>query len=548
MSGAPGDGRPEAERVSDPADVRWGARLASWGVDREALVVDGRSLSYAGLARAVDETAEALDAHGLRAGDLVAVLAPPSAAGVALFHALLDRRIVLLPLNARLREPEQAEALARLRPTALIVGAGVDTGLAARLAEAGACSLIGFEADGPADPVPVFILRRPLDPSSPDASARLVRRADRARVGAALVLLTSGTSGRSKGVVLTRANLWASAEASMRVLPQARGDRWLLCLPLFHVGGLSILVRSVLGGTAVLLHERFDAEHVARELERGGVTQVSLVATMLARLLEVRGEASSPPSLRVVLLGGGPASAALLARAHAAGYPLAPTYGLTEAASQVATRAPTDPSPEDGDLAGGLRPLPGVELRVVDAQGRPVPVGEEGEIRVRGAIVMQGYLDEPEATAAALDGGWLATGDVGRLDRSGGLRVLDRRSDLIVSGGENVYPAEIESVLQAHPAVAEAGVVGRADEAFGARPVAFVVAREGVPIDLDALARFARERLAGYKAPVAYHVVEALPRTASGKLQRGLLVERLRAIDGAGDASGSGGSDDSGTC
>ncbi|MEZ4290475.1 MAG: class I adenylate-forming enzyme family protein [Myxococcota bacterium] len=192
---------------------------------------------YAGLARAVDGTAEALDAHGLRAGDLVAVLAPPSAAGVALFHALLDRRIVLLPLNARLREPEQAEALARLRPTALIVGAGVDSGLAARLAEAGACSLIGFEADGPADPVPVFILRRPLGPVVTGRIGPARRRADRARVGAALVLLTSGTSGRSKGVVLTRANLWASAEASMRVLPQARGDRWLLCLPLFHVGG-----------------------------------------------------------------------------------------------------------------------------------------------------------------------------------------------------------------------------------------------------------------------------------------------------------------------
>lgn len=174
-------------------------------------------------------------------------------------------------------------------------------------------------------------------------------------------------------------------------------------------------------------------------------------------------------------------------------------------------------------LAGGLVPLSGVEVRISDASDRPVAPGVEGEIQVRGPIVMLGYLGDPEATAQTLRGGWLATGDVGRLDDGGRLRVLDRRSDLIVSGGENVYPAEIESVLGGYPDVAEAGVVGVSDSRFGARPLAFVFWRAGAERDPAALASWCRARLAGYKVPVDFIVVESLPCNASGKpLRRGL--------------------------
>ena len=208
------------------------------------------------------------------------------------------------------------------------------------------------------------------------------------------------------------------------------------------------------------------------------------------------------------------------------GYPIAPTYGLTEAASQVATRPPDAERSDEADLAAGLQPLPGVEIRLVDERGCLVECGVEGEIQVRGPIVMRGYLDDPEASARAIREGWLATGDLGRLDARGRLRVLDRRTDLIVSGGENVYPAEIESCLLEHPAVGEACVVGVADERFGARPVAYVVLRAGESLDRADLAAFCRGKLAGFKVPIDFIERANLPRTASGKLLRRELAIR----------------------
>jgi O-succinylbenzoic acid--CoA ligase len=298
-------------------------------------------------------------------------------------------------------------------------------------------------------------------------------------------------------------------------------------MPLFHIGGLSVLIRSALVGTSAVIHENFDPRRVADCLEADRITRVSFVATMLEQVIVARGEKRCPATLRLVLLGGGPASTSLLQRAEALGYPIAPTYGLTEAASQVATRPPLDPFdplvPDGRDRNGGLVPLPGVGLRILDENGNLASVGEEGEILVRGPIVMQGYFDEPTATAAAIVDGWLRTGDIGRIDASGHLRVLDRRADLILAGGENVYPAEIESVIAGHPDVEGVGVVGRPDERFGARPVAYVIWRGAEPFDDKRLESFCRERLAGYKIPIEFHETPRLPRTTSGKLIRRLL-------------------------
>ena len=360
----------------------------------------------------------------------------------------------------------------------------------------------------------------------PSPSREQPERLAWAREGAALVLETSGTSGTPKRVALGLSQLVASAEASNQMLGTRADDRWLLCMPLFHVGGLSILTRSLLAGTGVVLQDGFDAARVARALDEEGVTAVSFVATMLARVLAERGRRPSPPSLRLVLLGGGPAPASLLARAAELGYPIAPTYGLTEAASQVATRPPGERA-LDGDPAGGLRALPGVAIRIVDPGGQPQPANVEGEIQLRGPIVMSEYLGDPVATGRALRDGWLATGDIGRLDQQGRLRVLDRRRDLIVAGGENVYPAEIESVLVTHPAVLEAGVVGREDAEFGARPVAFCVMTAGAAPGGGELEAHCRDQLASYKCPVAFYALTALPRTASGKLRRDRLAARL---------------------
>ena len=301
----------------------------------------------------------------------------------------------------------------------------------------------------------------------------------------ATMMFTSGTTSDPKPVYLTLRNWEANAVGSALALGLDLNERWLCTMPLAHVGGLSILLRSTLYATTVVLHDRFDTETVLSELmtPARGITLVSLVPTMLVRLLDAGLE--RPPTLRWVLLGGGPIPRPLLERAASAGVPVAWTYGMTEACSQIATF--------------GV-PLHGVELRFVD-----------GEIQVRGPIV------SPSALAAD---GWLHTGDLGALDERGRLRIIGRRSDTIVSGGENVAPAEVEAVLLEHPAVADAGVFSRPDEEWGERVLARVVLRDGESVTPAELQEFVGARLARFKVPKEIGFSEQLPRTVSGKLLR----------------------------
>jgi o-succinylbenzoate---CoA ligase len=305
----------------------------------------------------------------------------------------------------------------------------------------------------------------------------------------ATVMFTSGTTGKPKPVYLTLANWEANAIGSALALGLDPDERWLCTMPLAHVGGLSILLRSTLYGTTVVLHDRFETAAVLADLmsvERR-ITLVSLVPTMLARLLDAGLE--HPPTLRWTLLGGGPIPAPLLERASAAGVPVAPTYGMTEACSQIATF--------------GL-PLHGVELGFVD-----------GEIRVRGPIV---------ARSALADDGWLYTGDLGDHDPHGRLRIIGRKSETIVSGGENIAPAQVEAALLAHPAVADAGVFSRPDVEWGERVAASVVLREGCTASPTELQDFVGTRLARFKVPKEINFTDALPRTESGKLLRRKLL------------------------
>jgi O-succinylbenzoic acid--CoA ligase len=257
-------------------------------------------------------------------------------------------------------------------------------------------------------------------------------------------------------------------------------------MPLVHVGGLSIPIRSAIYGTTAVLLERFDVERVlACLMDRAQrITLVSLVPTMLARLLDAG--LSSPPTLRWALLGGGPIAPALVERATSAGVPVAPTYGMTEACSQIATHG---------------RPLVGVDLRVAG----------DGELLVRGPIVAPGGVG---------DDGWLHTGDLGALDEHGRLTILGRKADTIITGGENVAPAEVEAVLLEHPAVSDVGVHGRVDGEWGEAVVAVVVLREGAVVSSDDLRSFCASRLAGFKVPKEVRFARALPRTPSGKLLR----------------------------
>jgi O-succinylbenzoic acid--CoA ligase len=358
-----------------------------------------------------------------------------------------------------------------------------------------------------------------------EARARMRLRHDPAHVFT--ILYTSGTSGRPRGAMLTVANHWWSAVGSALNLGTREDDRWLACLPLFHVGGLSILLRAAMYGITAVVHDGFDEIAVNHAIDEEGITIVSVVASMLQRMLDARADEAFPPSLRCVLLGGGPAPRALLERCAAAGIPVVQTYGLTETASQVATLSPEDALER---LGAAGRALYHNEIRIVAKDGHDVAPGAEGEIVVRGPVVMAGYLGDPEATARAIVDGWLHTGDIGRIDADGYLYVLDRRDDLIITGGENVYPAEVEAALLAHPRVAEAGVVGLPDPEWGHRVVAIVRLTSDADAEpaVEALREHCRSLLGAYKVPREITIVtEPLPRTASGKLRRALLRELL---------------------
>jgi O-succinylbenzoic acid--CoA ligase len=480
----------------------WLERCAARRPNAEAYDFGGTSIRYGELLTRASTLRDRLRSCGLRRGDVVAALLENEPGYVHLLHAVDALGAVLLPLNWRLTAAELAHQLTDSGARILLYGNG-DLATLGREAMGEALSVAGCSL---AELESIASKPEIVRPSGAEALA----------ADTLLLLYTSGTTGAPKGAMLGRAALAASARASESMLGAASSDRWLLCMPLFHVGGLSILIRSCLAGSTAVVHPRFDPAAVDRALDHDRITLVSLVPAMLERLLEVRGDRPAPPSLRLALLGGGPASISLLERASALGFRVAPTYGLTEAASQVATRLPDGATPP---LDTRLTPLPGTAVRIIDEAGRVLGAGAAGEICVAGPSLMSGYIHRPEATARALRDGWLHTGDVGTLDEAGRLRVLDRRDDLVVSGGENVYPAEIEGVLCQHPAIREAAVVGRVDERYGARPMAYVVTHDG-RVDVTALIAFCRKHLAGYKVPVAFELRDSLPRNAAGKLLR----------------------------
>ena len=437
--------------------------------ERLAVLFEDRCWSFAELDRRVDGAAAALHHLGVRPGQRIGLLAPNSAAYVIAVHALTRVGAVLVPINTRLTPSEIEWQVGEAELTLL-------------LREEDACGLL--ECEGHAEP-------REFDLEEWHT-----------------IIYTSGTTGRPKGAILTYANHWWSAVSSALNLGLLPDDRWLVCLPMFHVGGLSILLRSVVCGMTVVLHQRFDAALVNRAIAEQGVTIVSVVSAMLDRMLVERGERPYPPTLRCVLLGGGPAPLPLLERAIRARAPVVRTYGLTETASQVVTLPPEDAVRKLGSAG---KPLMGSQIRIA----------ADGEICVRGPTVSPGYLHQPPRQ------GWLRTGDLGYLDDDGYLYVLDRRDDLIISGGENIYPAEVEAALMAHPSVKEAGVIGLPDPAWGQVVGAVVALEPGHAASSEELIGFCRQRLAGYKVPRRIEFRAQLPRNAGGKLlRRELRIER----------------------
>jgi O-succinylbenzoic acid--CoA ligase len=436
----------------------WLARAAASRPGRIALDTPAGVCTYAQLLVRVGDAAEQLHEGGAANGNPLAVPPPPGLDFAYALHACLMIGAVAVPVDLRMPAAEQA----RIRDGATVL---VDQPLAVSCGEALAGRDLGAVHD--------------LDAT-------------------AVVIHTSGTSSAPKPIELTYGNLLWSALGSAVALGLDPDERWLCALPMSHVGGLSILVRSAIYGSTAVIHERFETERVLKALREEDVTLVSLVATTLARLLDAGLE--RPPSLRCALTGGGPVTAALVERAARAGVPVSMTYGLTESCSQVTT------APVAALGRGDLGPGPALFCTSVRCAG-------DGEILVAGATVAPG--------AIAPDG-WLHTGDLGAIDEHGRLSVTGRKADTIVSGGENVAPSEVEAVLEAHPDVLEAAVVGREDPQWGEAVTAIVVLRDRAVADDDALLRaHCAAVLAPYKVPKRIVLrAEPLPRTRSGKLLR----------------------------
>jgi long-chain acyl-CoA synthetase len=467
-------------------------------------LADGRrELDNATFAAEVRGMSSALLELGIGPGDVVAVVLPNSVDLVTVMFAAWRLGTVLTPVNPALTKHE---ALYQV----------TDSG--ARLVVVDDLSLSKVEG-GVARVCVIDELRR--RDGAPDVGPPRTEPEE-----LALVIYTGGTTGRPKGVMLDHANLAATAAMIVDWFEMTGTDRCLLVLPLFHVNGIMVSVVSplVAGGSTVIA-PRFDPKTFWDLVERFRPTFFSAVPTIYAMLTglpaEVRPDTSS---LRCAVCGAAPMPASAIRDFEARyGVGILEGYGQSEG-TVVTTANPLNGTRKPGTV--GL-PLPGQEVRIVGDDDEPVVSGQVGEVTVRGPNVMRGYLGKPEETAHTLRGGLLHSGDVGRFDDDGYLVLVDRLKDMIIRGGENIYPKEIEDALHAHPSVAEAAVVGRPDQLFGEEPVAFVVLRPGLAAEPDELIEHCKTLLAKFKVPRAVYVVTGLPKTPIGKIAKPVLRERV---------------------
>ncbi|MFL5627471.1 MAG: o-succinylbenzoate--CoA ligase [Ktedonobacteraceae bacterium] len=496
----------------------WLARCAENRPGHLAIQCDQAQWSFAELDHQASRLARQLATIGVQQGNRVALLAANGLPYAAFVHALTRLGATLVPLNLRLTLEELCWQVRDVHASLLVCDANYAS-LAAEIGLAVPQLPLATLANKPQRSETVLS-------ELPESDVPLRTLIDLSATQA--ILYTSGTAGQPKGALITYGMQWWNAVGSALNLGHNLDDRWLACLPLYHIGGLSILMRSVIYGISVMVHERFNPLIINRSIMEDRITIISVVAVMLQRMLADldtnQGGARYPAALRCILLGGGPAPFPLLEACMLRGMPVVQTYGLTEACSQAVTLSPADAVRKLGSAG---RPLPPVQLCIMHENRYALP-GEPGEIFLKGPTITPGYFDRPEATARAFQDGWFATGDIGYLDKDGYLFVLDRCADLIISGGENVYPAEIESVLLSHPGVKEAGVCGQPDSQWGQVPVALVVPHAGITLSTKELLGHTMHKLARYKQPRAIYLAEQLPRTSSGKLLRRELPRLLQ--------------------
>ena len=501
--------------------LRWRARQHP---ERPALLHAGRSTSYAELDRGASRVANALVAAGVRPGDRVCVVDKGHDAFFELLFGIAKAGAVFTPVNWRLAPPELAYVIRDAGAPLLVVGHEFADAIASVEAQLGKVrTILRFES-GPE--------RWPAYEAWRDAAAHADPRRDRAEDETAWQLYTSGTTGHPKGAEITHRNLFTTMEAGLQGFGGlAAGGVGLICMPLYHIGGTGYALCLFHAGMTLVVQRQFEPGETLRLLSQERVNHAFLVPAMLNFLLQHPDCARSDFShLRTILYGASPIPEELLRQSiERFGCDFVQAYGLTETTGAVVLLSAEEHRSGGDRLRSCGKPTFGTDLRVVDSEGRECGTREVGEIVVRGPAVMKGYWNLPDATRNAVRDGWFHTGDAGYFDEEGLLYIHDRVKDMIVSGGENIYPAEVESVLFAHPAVADAAVIGVPDPRWGEAVKGVVVIHPGASASGEEILAFCRGKIAGYKIPKSIDLVDSLPRNPTGKILRRELRERYWA-------------------
>ncbi|MDT8913407.1 long-chain fatty acid--CoA ligase [Amycolatopsis sp. PS_44_ISF1] len=494
---------------------------ASAAPDQDFLRFPDGALTYAEVDEASGRVASALRARGLRPGEKVALHLPNGPEFVSAYFGILKAGLVLVPLNPLLKAGEIAYHLADSDARLLITSASGAEAATAALAEVPGVAVVLVGTDGTdgtdgrpegAGAFTELLTAEPDDEIHPGAAE-----------DTAVLLYTSGTTGRPKGAELSHFSLYMTCTIGGRTFGIESGDVVLAVLPFFHVYGLSsILNGAVRHGRTVSVVPRFEPAAVLAAIERDRVTIMAGVPTMYHALAAADSSGYDTSSLRIGSSGGAAIPERVLRSFEAKyGIPVLEGYGLSESSST----ATVNPGADQRKLRSIGKPIWGVELRIVDDQDRPLPAGEEhvGEIVLRGHNLTKGYYKRPEETAKAFRGGWFHTGDLGYVDSDGFAFVVDRKKDLVIRGGYNVYPREVEELLYTHPAVAEAAVLGEPDDRLGEEVVAVVSLKPGAVAEPEEIVAWAKERIAAYKYPRRVRIIDVLPKGPTGKIAKLLL-------------------------